>query len=62
MPTTEQRARLARREMKDKEEWIRQRRAAERKELQALEEVRIRKEHKHGRAAGKNTRDSLSFV
>jgi len=61
-PTTEQRARLVRREMKDKEEWIRQRRIAERKELQGLEEARIREEHKQGRAVGKNTRDSLSFV
>lgn len=61
-PSPEQRARLVRREMKDKEEWIRQRRLAERKELQTLEQTRINEDHKHGRAVGRNRKDSLSFV
>lgn len=60
-PSADQRARLARREMKDKEEWIKTRRLAERQELQAMEKNRILEELKQGRAVGRDSKDSLSF-
>lgn len=61
-PSAEERARLTRREMRDKEEWIQRRRIAERRELQALEQNRIREELRKGGVVGTNSKDSLSLV
>lgn len=61
-PSSDERVRLARREMKDKEQWIKTRRLAERQELQSMEQSRILEDLKHGRATGTNSKDFLSFV
>jgi len=61
-PSAEQRARLLRRELRDKEEWIRRRRVAEHEELQMLEKDRIREHLKNGHTVGSNSKDSLSLV